>query len=221
MNTYPFRHNLLTSLLKVFYKYFYTKFAWTYDWVADVVSFGKWKEWVFTVLPYLNGERILELGHGPGHLLIAAGQKGINMIGLDVSKQMGGLVLKKFSEFGVKNVCVNGYAQLLPFPNQAFDQVVATFPSDYIFHQDTLSEVWRVLVPNGNLIVLPFAMRSSRSWFARLSTFLFKLSTVSSDWQSVYLDPMRRQGFDVQMETIHKASSKIFILNASKPAGVA
>jgi ubiquinone/menaquinone biosynthesis C-methylase UbiE len=43
-------------------------FAWSYDLVAAVVSLGQWNHWVGSVLPYLPGVNILEIGHGPGHL---------------------------------------------------------------------------------------------------------------------------------------------------------
>ena len=54
--------------MRLFYNLLYHPFAFTYDLVAWFVSFGKWKDWVFSVVPHLKGTLILELGHGPGHL---------------------------------------------------------------------------------------------------------------------------------------------------------
>src|SRR5437764_8399686 len=49
---------------------------------------------------------------------------------------------------------LQGSAQHLPFPDASFDTVVSTFPSEYIYDPDTISEVARVLRPGGCLIVI-------------------------------------------------------------------
>ena len=54
--------------MRVFFHLLYHPFAFTYDLVAAVVSFGQWKNWGQSILPFIDGTRILELGHGPGHL---------------------------------------------------------------------------------------------------------------------------------------------------------
>lgn len=56
------------KILKTFFYLLYHRFAWAYDFVATSVSVGMWDEWVFSVLPALEGPIVLELGHGPGHL---------------------------------------------------------------------------------------------------------------------------------------------------------
>ncbi|MEW6241946.1 MAG: class I SAM-dependent methyltransferase, partial [Chloroflexota bacterium] len=58
----------IPRLLRVFYHWLYHPFAWVYDFVAAVVSLGRWNEWIMTVMPLIEGTRILELGHGPGPL---------------------------------------------------------------------------------------------------------------------------------------------------------
>ncbi len=63
--------NLIQRFLRVFFHLLYHPFAFAYDLVATVVSFGKWNEWVLSVIPFISGTRILELGHGPGHLQLA------------------------------------------------------------------------------------------------------------------------------------------------------
>ncbi len=63
--------------------------AWTYDLVAAFVSVGRWKEWVFSVLPYLSEKPVLEIGHGPGHLQSILSGRGVQAIGIDVSHRMG------------------------------------------------------------------------------------------------------------------------------------
>ena len=79
----PFRSRALSGLLRLFFYFLYNQFAWLYDFVADTVSLGKWDEWILTVLPYLNGSRFLELGHGTGRLQVEMCRRGMKVIGLD------------------------------------------------------------------------------------------------------------------------------------------
>jgi 2-polyprenyl-3-methyl-5-hydroxy-6-metoxy-1,4-benzoquinol methylase len=85
----------LAVLMRNFFALLYHQFAWTYDFVAAVVSLGMWKQWVSSTLPYLDGPRVLEIGHGPGHLLLALAEKGLKATGLDESRWMGKIALKK------------------------------------------------------------------------------------------------------------------------------
>ena len=55
---------------------------------------------------------------------------------------------------GANSRVLQGSAQYIPFPDAAFDTVVSTFPSEYIYDPDTISEVERVLRPGGRLIVI-------------------------------------------------------------------
>src|SRR5205085_6405329 len=55
---------------------------------------------------------------------------------------------------GAGSRVLQGSAQYIPFPDAAFDTVVSTFPSEYIYDPDTIAEVERVLRPGGRLIVI-------------------------------------------------------------------
>jgi len=192
------------------------RLAWTYDWVASAVSFGRWNDWVFSVIPYLKGPRILELGHGPGHLLVKLRQNGYSLVGLDASFQMSRMARKRLIRNKLGGIVVNGYAQFAPFQHSSFEQIVATFPSDYILCPDTLSEIRRLLVPQGDLIVVPFAWVSNLNCYERAATCLSRLTGFTSNWDSIYCEPLRQQGFEVHVETLTKLSSKITVIHAKK-----
>src|SRR5437667_216847 len=49
---------------------------------------------------------------------------------------------------------IQGVAQHPLFSDTAFDTVVSTFPSEYIYDLDTVAEVERVLRPGGRLVVI-------------------------------------------------------------------
>lgn len=145
--------------MRFFYFLLYHPFAFTYDLVAWVVSFGKWNDWVLSIFPFIEGTRILELGHGPGHLQRFLLDRGLSPVALDESTQMGRLAKRRL---GGKHNLARGLAQSLPFPTDHFDTVVSTFPSEYIFEAETLAEVRRVITPAGRLVILPVAFPSNR-----------------------------------------------------------
>src|SRR4030042_3569553 len=85
----PLIERALSRILRFTFRRFYHGFAWTYDAVARAVSLGRWYSWTEAVLPFVTGLRVLELGHGTGHLLgkLSMGQ-GRHVVGLDESSQM-------------------------------------------------------------------------------------------------------------------------------------
>lgn len=146
---------MLNWLLNFFFCALYNQMAWTYDLVAWLVSFGKWQAWGRTALPHLQGQRILELAHGPGHLLVAMHQQGLRPVGLDLSPNMGWLAQRRLQKCGAPVPLVRARAQALPFRAGAFDSAVATFPTEFIMRPDTLRESARVLGDGGRLVVVP------------------------------------------------------------------
>ena len=143
--------NLLQRFMRVFFNLLYHPFAFTYDLVAAVVSFGKWKDWVFSILPFIEGTRILEIGHGPGHLQRILLDLKLDPVAMDESAPMGILAKRRL---GNSHRLTRALAQKIPFASETFDSVVSTFPSEYIFDMQTLSEAHRVLRSSGRLIVL-------------------------------------------------------------------
>lgn len=148
----------MRRVMRFFYFLLYHPLAFTYDLVAWVVSFGKWNDWVLSIFPLIEGTRILELGHGPGHLQRFLLDRGLSPVALDESTQMGRLAKRRL---GGKHKLARGLAQSLPFPTDHFDTVVSTFPSEYIFEAETLAEIRRVLTPAGRLVILPVAFPSN------------------------------------------------------------
>lgn len=210
-------HNrLLPHFLKVFFNLLYNQFAWAYDLVAALVSLGRWKTWVTSTLPYLKGPRVLEVGHGPGHLQAALSELGVWTCGVDVSFRMGLVALGNLCVGGYVPVLVNGYAQYLPFPNEHFHQVVATFPSDFIFQPETLTELRRILVPGGHLLVLPVAWITGYSFFERLAAWLFRVTGQSQYLHEAFTTPFLQAGFDLQIERKQLNSSVVLLLHARK-----
>jgi ubiquinone/menaquinone biosynthesis C-methylase UbiE len=204
--------------LRVFFYLLYHQFAWAYDLVAAVVSLGMWRNWVSSVIPYLDGTRILELGHGPGHLQAALAAER-QVYGLDASPQMGRLAHRNLARRQIQPQLMRGVSQNLPFPAQTFDNVVATFPTEYIIQAATLAEIRRILTPGGKVVVLPLAWITGQRWIERLAAWVFKITGEAPQWDDRWLEPLCAAGFTPRLEWVTLGSSKLLIIIAAKTAG--
>lgn len=209
---------MLVGILRGFFDLLYNQMAWTYDLVAWLVSLGRWNSWILEVADDLPGPKILELGHGPGHLQSALGQQDKSVFGLDLSRQMGRIAKRRLRGKKLPVRLVTGLGQQLPFENAAFDQVVATFPTEYIFRANTLNEIYRVLKSGGTFIALPVAWITGGTLLDRTAALLFKVTGQAEDMQDDnLLQAFQATGFETRFERRHLPTSLLFIIHAHKP----
>jgi len=215
------------TFLRFFFRLLYHQFAFTYDLVAAAVSFNRWKDWVMSVLPFIEGKRILEIGHGPGHLQRILLSRNLFTVGIDESAQMGRLakrnlrrsVLSARSPQLVDYAQINltrGIAQRLPFRNNAFDMVVATFPTEYITDPNTLAEVKRCLSDRGRLITLPAAIPKNPflDWLFRVTHQ--SPSEAVDIVETRFREPFVRAGFRTEIKILDVKSGSLLIVVATK-----
>lgn len=143
------------ALRKVLFETLY-KNRYLYRFASTVPFAGQWRVWQRLVLPQLQGHDVLELGCGLGDLFADMLEQGFNCRAVEHSPQMAaaardGLVKRKL---GQPDWIIQGSSQHLPFEPDSFDNVVSTFPSEYIYDPETLAEITRVLRPAGRLIVI-------------------------------------------------------------------
>jgi ubiquinone/menaquinone biosynthesis C-methylase UbiE len=217
-------NRLIGYLFPKIFHLLYNEFAWSYDLVADIVSLGRWKSWINCVLPYLDKPNILELGYGPGHLQSALREDTASTFGIDSSKYMARIAANRLRQDGFSPHLVLGISQNLPYPDNTFNYVVCTFPSDYINNQMTLQEIWRVLDKSGELIVLAFAWITGDRWLERFAAWLFRWTNQSpdidisklSDHYYPQLSEASSVGFQFSSDTLIQNSSRLLILRARK-----
>lgn len=222
-------HKLWFALVRFGFRLLYNEMAWTYDLVSWAVSLGQWRRWQQAALPFVAGRRVLELGHGPGHLLLALQNMGYDIIGLDASPQMGRQAQRRTQR---TVPLVQGMVQDLPFGTAVFDTVLATFPTDYIIDPAALAAVWRVLRADGRLVVVPEGHLNGQGYLYRFIDWLFHITGQRQGafavnegryWPGDALwEPVRQRfaaaGFTLTVERIQLPRSGVTVLVALKSA---
>lgn len=207
---------LIQKLFRFLYWLLYHPLAWAYDLVAAIVSGNRWRSWIFEALPHLTGPKVLEIGHGPGHLHNELRKRGIFTVGIDASWAMNRLGLRNTTHHGLNTMLINGYAQFMPLPSLSFDQVVATFPAEFICDSQALQEVRRVLKPGGQFVILPGAWIHSNKPYDRVLSWLFRSSGLTPVWADPYLALLRRTGFQASSFEQNLEDSSVLIIIATK-----
>lgn len=207
---------LVTSLLRLFFRLLYGPFAWTYDAVAWAVSRGKWTAWGAAVLPLIPGGPVLELAHGPGHLLVRMAQQGLRPVGMDLSPQMGALARRRLRRAGLPPRLVRARAQRLPFRDGTFRAVVATFPTEFILEPATAREAARVLSPGGTVVVVPVAVPGGRGSIARALRLLYRITGQDRFAPEEALPAWQDAGFSLRAEWQQVGPDAVLLIQATR-----
>jgi ubiquinone/menaquinone biosynthesis C-methylase UbiE len=218
-------------LIRIGFHLLYHQLAWTYDAVSWLVSFGAWRDWQRAALPFVSGSHVLEIAHGPGHMLLALHNAGYQVVGIDLSPQMGALSRSRLQKAGAHVPLLQGAAQNLPFRSQYFDTVLVTFPTEFLLAGQTLSAVHQVLKDNGRFIIVPEAQFTGRGLPERFIEWLYLITgqrqhdlaaqePASQAADSSRWDPLKQQflsaGFHLLIHTIPLSRSQVTILLAQK-----
>jgi len=183
---------MLRALLTWLYDRLYHELAWAYDPVSWLVSGGRWRQWRRSALGLVAGQRVLEVGSGPGHLLVDLLESGREAYGLDLAPQMIATARRHLARSGLRGRLIRGDACCLPFVPESFDTVVATFPSGYALTAEFGDEAGRVLRPGGRLVVVLGARSNAWPWPGLLEWALGRARAGSEDEQYEPRWPMLR-----------------------------
>lgn len=170
---------LIRNFWLLIFQALYYPLAPLYDKISHYGFLGQWSKWQQTVLPRMQGKRVLEIGCGTGSLLQVLLERKYRAFGLDASPAMLKQARKKLDRAGFKGRLVQGQVQHLPFPDNSFETVVSTFPTSYIMSLESLNEIQRVLYPGGRLVIVDTAILKP---YSRMSRFLIRLYGLLGVW---------------------------------------
>ena len=97
-------------------------------------------------------EKVLDVGCGAGQELIPFVERtDAFCIGIDAAEELGAVTRQFFDEFDCKNrvAFTRSYGESLPFADASFDVVLCRVALPYMNNRRAISEVARVLKPNG------------------------------------------------------------------------
>lgn len=137
-----------------------------YDRLNHLLSFNidkTWRRKTAKAVAKSQPETILDLATGTADLAIALAKYNpkAHIIGVDFSEKMLAIGKEKVKKQGLENQIDLrlGDAAALPFENQSFDAVTVAFGvRNFEDLQQGLSEICRVLKPNGQVFILEFSM---------------------------------------------------------------
>ena len=132
-----------------------------YDRLNRVISFGidvKWRKKVLQIVANKNPETILDIATGTGDLAILMTKTNAKkIIGLDISAGMLDVGRTKINELKLNHKIdmVLGDSESMPFEDNTFDAITVAFGvRNFETLEKGLSEILRVLKPNGIFVIL-------------------------------------------------------------------
>lgn len=165
-------------------------------WMANLLD-SSWSDWLLGTQTTLDriglkpDQKVLEVGPGPGRLLIPAAkrvQPGGEVVGLDIQPGMLDRLNARAARAGVSNlIAVLGDASQPQFPPESFDVVyLCTVLGEIPDREAALQQCYAALKPNGILSIteiFPDPQYQSRTTVRRLAESAgFRLQALHGLW---------------------------------------
>lgn len=132
-----------------------------YDDLNRVISFGidvKWRKKVLQLVANKKPEKVLDIATGTGDLaILMTSTTATEIVGLDISEGMLEVGKKKIEERKLESKIemVLGDSENIPYPDNHFDAITVAFGvRNFETLEKGLSEILRVLKPNGVFVIL-------------------------------------------------------------------
>lgn len=186
-----------------------------YRFFLEFPLFGLKKEQV-AALPWVEGEKILDIGCGTGYLLSRIAREERSVVGLDISPGMLAQACKRLSREGKKARLVRGNYCNLPFNDFSFECILATFALTHAPRlKPVIAEISRVLSPGGRLVIVDVGPSFIPSCGSKLLTLLWRLIGDHARDESPYLESA---GFCIVHRRELTKLGTVHIIVAEKPS---
>lgn len=127
-----------------------------------------WKDVGFMINSIISKPgKILDIGCGNCRNLLPFAQAGYNCYGTDFSEEMLKQAAKFAKDNKIKLKLKYGWAQRIPFPTKSFDYVLSIAVIHHLKKEDhlrALSEISRVLKPNGLAVITAWNHLNPKFW---------------------------------------------------------
>lgn len=135
-----------------------------YDFLNHFLSFGidkLWRRKAVKILSAYKPQTILDVASGTGDFAIEASKlRPSKIIGFDLSEQMLNVGREKVKRLGLDQLIEfqKGDSESMPFENEQFDSIIVGFGVRNFENLEAgLKEFYRVLKPNGVVVILEFS----------------------------------------------------------------
>lgn len=154
--------------------------------------FGRAFRRIAETIPVARDMRVLDVGCGPGNLLIALSEKEpfLHLTGLDIDPEILA-VAKKKRRMSKAVQFLEANATKIPIADGQMDIVVSSLAFHHLSteqKQEALREIYRVLKPGGMFWLFDFL--PARTWFARLLSLVYRYFEEIDDSISGKLEEM-------------------------------
>jgi ubiquinone/menaquinone biosynthesis C-methylase UbiE len=122
----------------------------------------RWRDGLLALLDLRPGQRVLDVGSGPGRLAFALADRvspGGSVDGVDAAREMVARAEKNNRRRRRPVTFATARAQALPFPDESFDAVTSTLVLHHVAPDDraaAVGEMRRVLRPGGQVLIAEF-----------------------------------------------------------------
>jgi ubiquinone/menaquinone biosynthesis C-methylase UbiE len=187
-------------------KAYYNKISQFYDLLSDC-SEAPMRKAGLDLLKASDGEKVLEIGFGTGHMLAAlaraVGPQG-KTFGIDLSDKMLQLAKKHLTQLGLLDRCRLrcGDAALLPYSPDTMDAIFMSFTLELFDTPeipDVLGQCMRVLQPGGRIVVVGMSKEGTREPLVRFYEWTHKHFPKFVDCRPIYVrEALEEAGFQIK-----------------------
>ncbi|RKZ34966.1 2-heptaprenyl-1,4-naphthoquinone methyltransferase [bacterium] len=186
----------------------YNKISKWYDFFANWGE-QKGRRIGLEMLNVKDGEQILEIGFGTGHLLVQlakSSNKSGNIYGIDISDKMCQIAMERIrkEKLSIPVHIICGDAEFIPFPSNIFDGIIMCFTLELfamLVISAVLDECGRILRNDGRICVISLEKHARENIIIKLYEWAHRKFPGYIDCHSIPVsDLIRDNGFAIEDE---------------------